>query len=70
METLSVVFKTNLAIEVRMKHKDGSWVWVYENGKVTEWDNEGKLLKMFGSHIDITKIKISEEDILKKNIVL
>lgn len=46
--------------EVRMKHKDGSWVWVLDQGKVVERDGEGKPLRVAGTHIDITKEKRSE----------
>jgi len=44
-------------IECRMKHKDGSWIWVTDRGKVFSWTDDGKPLMMFGSHIDITKQK-------------
>lgn len=43
--------------EVRMKHKDGSWVWVFDSGKVMEWTKEGKPLRMFGTHLNITERK-------------
>lgn len=49
------------AFESRMKHKDGSWVWVYDSGKVMEWDKDGKPTWMFGAHLDITRIKNAEE---------
>lgn len=52
--------------EARMQHKNGECVWVLDRGKVVEWDEDGKPLKMFGVHIDITKRKKLEEDI--KNI--
>ncbi len=41
----------------RMKHKSGEWVWVHDRGKVFEWDEGGKPLRMCGSHLDITEIK-------------
>lgn len=54
--------------EARMKHKNGHWVWVYDEGKVVEWTKEGKPLMMYGTHQDITDrkqyefdLKISEE---------
>jgi PAS domain S-box-containing protein len=46
--------------EVRMKHKNGSWIWILDRGKVYEWDGEGKPLKMSGTHQDITSRKESE----------
>lgn len=48
-------------IEVRMKHKDGHWIWVQDRGKVFEWTNDGKPLKMYGTHQDITERKSYEE---------
>jgi len=55
------------SFESRMKHKDGSWIWVSDNGKITEWDTEGKALRAAGIHIDITKQKIADEKILELN---
>lgn len=46
--------------EARMKHKNGSWVWVIDRGKVMKWDAEGKPLRMFGTHLDITERKREE----------
>ena len=43
--------------ECRLKHKDGSWVWVLTSGRVMEWDNDGKPVRMTGTHIDITDSK-------------
>ncbi len=40
--------------EARMRHKNGSWVWVLDRGKVLQWDADGNPLRMFGTHIDIT----------------
>lgn len=41
----------------RMKHKDGSWVWVLDRGKVQSWTPDGKPLHMAGTHQDITDRK-------------
>ncbi|MFO7846581.1 MAG: PAS domain S-box protein [Balneolaceae bacterium] len=49
--------------EARMKHKDGHWVWVYDRGKVFSWTDDGKPLKMYGTHQDITKRKMYEEQL-------
>ncbi len=45
--------------ECRMRHKDGTWVWIHDRGKVFEWTDDGKPLRMSGTHADITKQKIS-----------
>lgn len=49
--------------EFRMAHKNGSWVWVFDRGKVSSWTDEGKPLMMFGTHLDITEKKSQEEAI-------
>jgi len=51
----------NYAIEVRMRHKDGRWVWVLDRGKVSSWTKEGKPLLMQGTHQDITERRRAEE---------
>lgn len=49
--------------ECRMRHKNGSWVWVLDRGKVIERDLHGRPLKMYGTHSDITEKKAMEEQI-------
>ncbi|MBN8581101.1 MAG: PAS domain S-box protein [Anaerolineae bacterium] len=46
--------------EARMKHKNGSWVWVLDSGKVMEWEEAGKPVRMVGTHLDITQQKREE----------
>lgn len=48
------------AVEIRMKHKDGHWVWVLDRGKIFSYTPDGKPLMMFGTHTDITKRKEAE----------
>lgn len=47
--------------ESRMRHKNGSWVWVLDRGKVATWTFDGKPLVMSGTHQDITMRKLAEE---------
>jgi len=49
--------------ECRMRHKDGTWVWVRDRGKVTEWSPDGKPLRMAGTHSDITTAKRHQEEL-------
>ncbi|MBN2656237.1 MAG: PAS domain S-box protein [Spirochaetales bacterium] len=51
----------NYDFECRMKHKNGSWLWIHDRGQVTSWTQEGKPLLMFGTHEDITLRKEIEE---------
>ena len=47
--------------EFRMKHKDGHWVWILDQGRVMTRGDTGKPLAMFGTHTNITEIKKAEE---------
>ncbi|WP_378182357.1 PAS domain S-box protein [Aquimarina sp. SS2-1] len=47
----------NYECEVRMKHKNGEWIWVLIKGKITSWDQEGNPEWLVGSHVDITQNK-------------
>jgi diguanylate cyclase (GGDEF)-like protein len=49
--------------EARMRHKNGSWIWVLDRGKVATWTDDGKPLSMSGTHLDITDRKLAEEQI-------
>ncbi|MEA3372404.1 MAG: EAL domain-containing protein [Campylobacterota bacterium] len=40
----------------RLKHKDGHWVWILDRGK-TQYDEDGKAVRMIGTHTDITDDK-------------
>jgi diguanylate cyclase (GGDEF)-like protein/PAS domain S-box-containing protein len=54
--------KTDLyEAEVRMKHKNGDWIWVLDRGRVVKRDINGRPLRMTGTHIDITNRKKAEE---------
>ena len=47
--------------EIRMRHKNGSWVWILDRGKVASWDEDGRPVLMFGTHLDITPRKLAEQ---------
>ena len=51
--------------EHRLLHKNGDYIWVRDTGKIVEYDDSGKPKLMFGSHLDITKIKVSELNLLE-----
>ncbi|MGE5677576.1 MAG: PAS domain S-box protein, partial [Pseudomonadota bacterium] len=56
--------------EIRLRHKEGHWIWVLDRGRVTEWDKEGKPIRMIGTHIDITDRKRAEEELRIKEKLL
>ena len=49
--------------EIRMRHKEGHWVWILDRGRVFTRDAAGNPLSMFGTHTDITTIKQAEEEV-------
>ncbi|MFP4499656.1 MAG: PAS domain S-box protein [Candidatus Hydrogenedentota bacterium] len=49
--------------ELRMKHKDGHWIWILDRGRVMTRDDAGRPQLMFGTHTDITHLKRREERI-------
>ncbi len=39
---------------VRLRHRDGHYVWVMDRGMVVDWDADGNASRMVGSHLDIS----------------
>lgn len=63
-ECLEKHFKGELPFyecEIRMKHKNGNWVWVLDRGKVLTWTLDNKPLMMYGTHTNITHLKEVEQ---------
>lgn len=50
----------NFIHEVRLRHKDGRWVWVLERGKVVERAPDGQPLRVVGTMTDIDGQKRAE----------
>ncbi|MEM1402577.1 MAG: EAL domain-containing protein [Pseudomonadota bacterium] len=46
--------------DIRMRHRDGHWIWIMTRGRVVERDEEGNPLRMFGVHLDIRERKEQE----------
>ncbi len=63
LQVLEQLFRQEIhayEVEMRMRHKQGDWIWVLSKGKVTEWDDSGKPLRMIGTHLDISDRKQAE----------
>ena len=50
------------AREIRMRHKDGHYVWTYDFGRVIEWDKQGRPLRVLGGHLDFDERKKLERE--------
>jgi|TARA_R110002033_G_scaffold171207_1_gene218269 diguanylate cyclase (GGDEF)-like protein/PAS domain S-box-containing protein len=48
-------------LEVRLKHKNGHYVWILSTGKAISWDADGKPTRMIGIHQEIDFRKRQEE---------
>lgn len=57
----------NYEVEFRMRHKQGHWVWMQDIGQVITFDADGKPLKMYGTHTDISDSKKTAHDLIIAN---
>lgn len=51
------------ACEVRMRHKNGDWVWLLERGQITERLASGQPLTVSGTQIDVSASKQAEVEL-------
>ncbi|MBI2750543.1 MAG: EAL domain-containing protein [Burkholderiales bacterium] len=51
----------NYKCELRMRHKNGDWVWTLNRGRVVEWRADGQPLRMSGTLADISERKQMEQ---------
>ncbi|MBI9104957.1 MAG: PAS domain-containing protein [Spirochaetales bacterium] len=47
-------------VEYRMRTKDGQYKWILDQAKLVSWDDQGKPLRMCGTHRDITERKLAD----------
>lgn len=56
--------------EMRLRHRDGHWVWVMSRGQVIDWDWAGRPLQITGVHIDISAVKQLEAELARERDTL
>jgi diguanylate cyclase (GGDEF)-like protein/PAS domain S-box-containing protein len=57
-------------VEIRMKHKQGQYIWILAKGKTIEWYEDGQPKRMIGTHLDITQRKINEQTLITTSQLL
>lgn len=50
-------------VEVRMRHKDGRWVWVLARGMAVERSADGRAVRVTGTGMDISQRKAMEQEL-------
>ena len=58
----------SIETELRLRHKDGHWVWVLDRGGTVERDADGKPLRLMGVQTDITRQKEAEAALEQVNV--
>lgn len=49
------------SVELRVRHGNGSWIWLQSRGLVVKRDEHGKALRLVGTIRDITELKAEQE---------
>jgi PAS domain S-box-containing protein len=53
--------------DIRMRHKQGHWVWINDRGQVHRRDENGRALYMSGTHLDISDRVAAQEEVRALN---
>ncbi|HRW94008.1 MAG TPA: PAS domain S-box protein, partial [Thermotogota bacterium] len=53
--------REGFALEFRFQRGDGTWQWLMGRGKPVSWDDDGKITRIVGTHVDIDPRKRAEE---------
>ena len=56
--------------EIRLRHRDGHWVWVLTRTQVAEWDESGRPVKTSGINLDISAAKALEAALARERDTL
>ena len=45
----------------RLRHAEGPWCWIEDEGRVVDWNDQGRALRMIGTRRDITATREAQE---------
>jgi PAS domain S-box-containing protein len=54
-----------IEVEHRLRHKDGTWIWTLDRGKIVAYDETGRPTRAVGTLIDITERKQTEDTLAR-----
>lgn len=54
----------------RIKRKDGSYGWYYDRGEIIERNAKGNPTKLIGTVIDVSEMKVVENELFERNLFL
>lgn len=57
----------SIETELRLRHKDGHWVWVLDRGCIVERDENGRPARVIGVQTDVTRQKAAEHNLSQIN---
>jgi len=56
--------------ELRLRHREGHWVWVLARGRVALRDEGGQPLRVYGTHTEISQRKRTEDELARTQVLL
>jgi PAS domain S-box-containing protein len=56
-----------MEMEYRLRHRDGSWRWMLDRGRVVEWDQDGLPLRAVGTLLDVSERRRAQMELERAN---
>lgn len=57
-------------VEFRLRNREGQWQWILSRGQAVARDEQGRALRIIGTHIDITRLKEVEKELKRSRMEL
>ncbi|MBD9482483.1 response regulator [Pseudomonas sp. PDM14] len=54
--------------EYRYANAEGTYAWLLSRGKVIERDEQGRAVRAAGTHVDITRLKLAQEELRRTSL--